>query len=363
MLVDVLARYLSERYSFQERQALAASDAGWSQAHWRTLAELGVVAALFPPEADGLGGSGFDVGAVFEQLGRALSLEPFLPVLMAGRILAGGGSAHLLEAAMAGSSVLSVAHEEAASRGDLAWVETTARPDAGCWRLSGTKVAVPALGAAGHVVVSARLRGPSDSASGIGLFIVEAGAAGATVQDYPFIDGGRGGDLRLQDVSATLLHGPVIAYDRLEEATAVGLTALTWEAVGIMDVIREATLEHLRTRRQFGAPIGSFQVLRHRIASLALEIEAARSAAINAAAALDGPRLARERAVSAAKVTIGRVGSLVAEDAIQLHGAIGMTWELPLSHYAKRLVMIGHQLGDEDLHLERYVAFARAAPA
>ncbi len=150
------------------------------------------------------------------------------------------------------------------------------------------------------------------------------------------------------------------ALGTIEAAVAAGIVALGAEAVGILDVIKDSTLDYLRTRVQFGVPIGKFQALQHRMATVALDIEQARSAVINAAAALDGDRLTRERAVSAAKVTLGRVGTLVAEESIQLHGGIGMTWELPLPHFAKRLIMIGHQLGDEDHHLERYVRLGQA---
>ncbi|MBF3539711.1 pimeloyl-CoA dehydrogenase small subunit, partial [Burkholderia pseudomallei] len=152
---------------------------------------------------------------------------------------------------------------------------------------------------------------------------------------------------------------PGEAADAIERAIGFGLLALAAEALGAMDVAKAHTLEYLRTRRQFGVPIGSFQALQHRMADLLLEIEQARSAVINAAAQLDAPRVARERALSAAKYSVGRIGALVAEESIQLHGGIGMTWELPLAHYAKRLVMIDHQLGDEDHHLARYAALSR----
>jgi len=149
----------------------------------------------------------------------------------------------------------------------------------------------------------------------------------------------------------------------LERAVGRGILALCAEALGAMEVAKTATLDYLRTRKQFGVAIGSFQALQHRMADMALEIEQARSSVINAAAALDSDRLTRERALSAAKFTIGRVGTLVAEECIQLHGGIGMTWELPLSHYAKRLIMIDHQLGDEDHHLQRYMALSAGVAA
>ena len=163
----------------------------------------------------------------------------------------------------------------------------------------------------------------------------------------------------LNGASAALLGKAGGAGPVVEEAIAAGLVGLCWEAVAIMDALKDQTLDYLRTRKQFGIPIGKFQALQHRMATLALEIEQARSSAINAAARFHEGRIARERAVSAAKFTIGRVGTLAAEECIQMHGGIGMTWELPLSHYAKRLVMIGHQLGDEDDHLDRFIALGR----
>jgi alkylation response protein AidB-like acyl-CoA dehydrogenase len=204
---------------------------------------------------------------------------------------------------------------------------------------------------------------PGDT-EGLSLFLVEADAPGVRRRGYPLIDGGRGAELTLDAVrvpAQALLGSAGKAHAALEEALACGLLALAAESLGAMEAAKEATLEYLRTRRQFGVPIGSFQALQHRMADLLLEVEQARSAVINAADALGADRLRRERALSAAKVTVGRVGSLVAEEGIQLHGGIGMTWELPLAHYAKRLVMIDHQLGDEDQHLARYIALGRAA--
>ena len=202
------------------------------------------------------------------------------------------------------------------------------------------------------------MAGSPGQETGIGLFLVEAGAPGLAIRGYPMIDGGRGGELTLSNTPATLLAED--GFSLVEDAVAAGVVALSWEAVGIMDRMKADTLDYLRTRKQFGVPIGKFQALQHRMATVALEIEQARSAAINASVSLDDPRIKRERAISAAKYTIGRVGTLVVEEAIQLHGGIGMTWELPLSHYAKRLTMIGHQFGDEDHHLARFTALSMA---
>jgi alkylation response protein AidB-like acyl-CoA dehydrogenase len=360
MLADTLGRYLQQRYPIEERHRIGGSEEGWSRAHWVALAGLGIVGALFGEDAGGFGGTGFDIAAVFEPLGRALVVEPFLGTLMAGRALAGtGGQDALLGEVMAGGTLLAFAHEEPQSRYDLAEVATRADRTGGSWRLTGHKAVVSQIEAADRIIVSARIAGVPGDAAGIGLFLVEKGAPGLSVRGYPMIDGGRGGELTLDSTPATLLTEDGLPL--IEEAVAAGIVALAWEAVGVMDVLKASTLDYLRTRRQFGVPIGKFQALQHRMATVALEIEQARSAAINAADALDGDRVARERAVSAAKFTIGRVGTLAAEEAIQMHGGIGMTWELPLSHFAKRLTMIGHQLGDEDHHLGRYVALGRAA--
>jgi alkylation response protein AidB-like acyl-CoA dehydrogenase len=214
------------------------------------------------------------------------------------------------------------------------------------------------------LLVSARVAGAEDEQTGISLFLVPADTPGVQVEGYALVDGGRAADVVFRDVHVgpqDTLGDPGTGFATLEHATGLGLLALCAEAVGAMDVVRDATLEYLRTRQQFGVPLGRFQALQHRMADLLLEIEQARSAVINAAAAGDHTdRRCRERALSAAKYTIGRVGTLVAEEAIQLHGGIGMTWELPLSHYAKRLVMIDHQLGDTDHHLQRYIELGRA---
>jgi alkylation response protein AidB-like acyl-CoA dehydrogenase len=360
MLADSLGRYLQQRYPIDVRHGIAESDAGWSTEHWSALAELGVIGALFGEAQGGFGGMGFDIGVVFEQLGRALSVEPFLGTLMAGRALArAGGQDGLLESVIAGSAVLAFAHDEPDSRYDPSEVSTHAVQAGDGWTLTGAKAVVPQLEAADFILVSARIAGAVADQSGIGLFLVDKHAPGVAIRGYPMIDGGRGGELALASTPATLVARD--GYPLIEEAVAAGIAALAWEAVGVMDVLKGATLDYLRTRKQFGVPIGKFQALQHRMATVALEIEQARSAAINAAAALDGPRGPRERAASAAKFTIGRVGTLAAEEAIQMHGGIGMTWELPLSHYAKRLTLIGHQLGDEDHHLARFTALGRAA--
>jgi alkylation response protein AidB-like acyl-CoA dehydrogenase len=231
------------------------------------------------------------------------------------------------------------------------------------WVLNGAKAVVQHGESADLFVVSARNGGAVEDEAGICLFLVPADAKGVAVRGYPTIDGGRAAELTLQDVKLTadaLLGAPGAGFATLENAVGAGIVALCAEALGAMDEAKKATLEYLQTRKQFGMFIGSFQALQHRMANMLLEIEQARSAVINAAAALSAERIVRERALSAAKYSIGRIGTLVAEESIQMHGGIGMTWELPLAHYAKRLIMIDHQLGDEDHHLARYIELGRS---
>ena len=365
MLSDMLKRFVDEQYSFPVRDRIANSAEGYSTEFWQRYAELGAIGALFTEADGGFGGQGFDIAVVFEALGRGLVVEPFLDTLMAGDILAAAGNATqkgLLENVQAGTTRIALAHTEPQAYYELAHVDTRATRDGDGWILNGHKAVVAQAEHADVFVVSARTSGDTASPSGITLFLVPATTPGLHINGYPLIDGGRAADLTLRDVKLSadaILGAPDQGYATLERSVGKGILALCAEAIGAMDAARDATLEYLQTRKQFGVPIGRFQALQHRMADVLLEIEQARSAVINAAAQLDHTdRITRERALSAAKYTIGRVGTLVAEECIQLHGGIGMTWELPLAHYAKRLIMIDHQLGDEDHHLERYIALA-----
>ncbi|WP_280151292.1 acyl-CoA dehydrogenase family protein [Piscinibacter sp. XHJ-5] len=367
MLADTLGRFVKEQYGFEARDRIARSGEGYSAQMWRRFADLGVIGALFDEAHGGFGGAGFDIAVVFEALGRGLVVEPFLgsAVLAGGAIAEAGSEAQQawLAEIISGSAVAAFAHGEPDARYELSRVTARAeRVDDG-WLLDGSKAVVAHGDSADVFVVSARTEGGVDDESGLSLFLVPAGTAGVSRRGYPLIDGGRAAELTLRKVrveASALLGQAGAGYATIERVTGAGILALCAEAIGAMDAAKDATLEYLRTRRQFGVPIGSFQALQHRMADLLLEVEQARSAVINAAAALQADRLTRERALSAAKVTIGRVGTQVAEECIQLHGGIGMTWELPLAHYAKRLVMIDHQLGDEDHHLARYIALGRA---
>ncbi|WP_233867512.1 acyl-CoA dehydrogenase family protein [Paraburkholderia adhaesiva] len=371
MLADSLNRFIAEQYGFDTRDKIARSAEGFSLDMWHRFAELGVIGALFDEAHGGYGGKGFDVAVVFESLGRGLVVEPFLDTLIVGRALAHAGNAAQQEkiaALIDGSQIVALAHDEPGSHYEASRVTTRATKRGDAWVLHGAKGVVQHAEQADLLLVSARTSvehpGSEFDEAGISLFLVPRNTQGVNVRGYRKIDGGRAAEVTFDNVTLgeeALVGTAGSGFATLEHATGYGLLALAAEALGAMDVTRDYTLDYLRTRKQFGAPIGSFQALQHRMADLLLEIEQARSSVINAAAAIDAPRAERERALSAAKYTAGRIGARVAEESIQLHGGIGMTWELPLSHYAKRLVMIDHQLGDEDHHLARYIAFGRSA--
>lgn len=336
------------------------------------MAELGTIGALFPEDAGGFGGTGFDVSVVFECLGRNLAVEPLLGALVVGQALIAAGTdaqRATLESIMAGTSVAALAHEEPGSHYELSHVTVSATqavaPSATGWVLNGRKAVVPMGDAANLLLVSARTAGQPLDADGISLFLIPGDAPGLSRRGNGRIDGGHTAELTFTNVAVdanALLGTQGQGLAVLEHINGYALLALAAESLGAMDMAKDQTLEYLRTRKQFGVPIGSFQALQHRMADLLLEVEQARSAVINAAAAVDNTdRTTRERALSAAKYSVGRIGTLVAEESIQMHGGIGMTWELPLAHYAKRLVMIDHQFGDEDHHLARFIALGQAA--
>lgn len=363
MLRDTLQRFLNDTYDHEKRRAVIASDQAYDTEAFGALAELGILGALFTEEQGGFGGQGFDLAVVFEELGRGGVIEPLLPAVLTGGILADAGQSDLVEEVIAGAAIVALAQGEAASRYDLAHVETTAAAEGDSVVLNGTKTHVLFGAEAQHLVVSARESGDITDEAGISLFLVPAEAAGVVVTGHPNLDGTSGATVTLNNVkldASARLGGAGEGYALLEAAVARGLTALTAEALGAMEAARDLTIEYLKERKQFGIPIGKFQALQHRMADMLIEIEQVRSAVVLAAGNLEGDRAARESFVSAAKNLVGRVAALVAEECIQLHGGIGMTEEYALSHFARRLTMVDHQFGDVDHHLMRFVALKAA---
>ncbi len=367
MLQDSLRRFLRDKYDTEARNRILESETGYSTEIWEGLAELGVIGALFTEEQGGFGGAGFDVTTVFEELGRAGVVEPLLDsAVLAGGLIADLGTEEQqehIEQLIGGALQLAFAHGEPGSRYDLNRVTTTAAQNGGDIVLNGRKAVVANAEAADILVVSARESGEAGDETGISLFLVPSDTKGLTVTGYALLAGGRAAEVTLDDVTlpdSARLGAAGKAYDAIEARTDVATTALCAETLGAMETACDLTREYLGTRKQFGRPIGSFQALAHRMSDLLIDLEQARSAVINAAGHLADDRVSRERHVSAAKNLMGRVGRLVAEDTIQMHGGIAMTQEYELAHIAKRITMADHRFGDTDHHLERFIALSAA---
>lgn len=359
MLSDTLLRFLDDNYDIEKRHGFAMSDDHYSADMWKQFAELGIIGALFPEDVGGFGGEGADIMVVFEALGRSLVLEPFLPSLLAGTVLVEtGGAPELLEAVIAGQSKIALAHGEPGGHYELSNVSTAASKADEGWIIDGDKAVVIGGDIADHFVVSARTSGETDDEAGISLFLVENNDS-VKIRDYGTIDGYGAAELQFVNASAQLLGAQGDGFSVLEKVWAAGICAISAEALGAMEAAKDLTVEYMHTRKQFGVPIGSFQALQHRMADVLIELEQMRSSLINAAGNLSADRATREREASACKYMCGRIGRLVAEEAIQIHGGMGMTWEYPVGHFAKRIIMIDHLLGDTDHHLERYIALSQ----
>jgi alkylation response protein AidB-like acyl-CoA dehydrogenase len=363
-LQETLQRFIGRDYGFERRRELARSPLGFSAEAWAQYAELGLLSLPFPEEFGGLGGNAVDTMLVMELVGRGLLLEPFVStIVMCGGLIRDAASEPLQRSLLprigAGEIKLALAGYEAAGRYDLSHVAGTAARDSnGGWRLSGQKTVVLDAPSADYFLVSARSGGGVRERQGISLFLVGRETPGLTLFPYPTQSGGRAADLRLADVGlgADALIGT--AGDGLaivERAVDRGIAALCAEAVGIITALNEATLSYLKTRKQFGVPIGKFQALQHRMADMFIAAEQARSMAVNAAVYVDSEDAAeRRRAVSGAKAYIGQAGRLVGQQAVQLHGAMGVVDDVIVSHYFKRLTMIDMSLGNVDFHLARF---------
>ena len=369
LLKDSLEKFLAKSYSFETRRAIIANKEGMSPLAWEGFASMGLLGLPIPPEHDGFGGSAVDTMIVMEAFGRHLVVEPYLPtiVLGASAIVLGGTEEQrkvLLPRVASGNFKLAFAHGEPTSRYSPTRVQTTARMEAGQWVINGRKSVVLHGAVADLLIVSARTSGAVDDAHGIALFFVKPAEAGVSGREYPTYDGMRAAEVDFQNVhiNAESLIGVLDqAQPLIELVIERGIAALCAEAVGCMAALNEATLEYLKTRQQFGVPIGKFQVLQHRMVDMLIQYEQAKSMACLAAVKVDSPNaLERKRAVSAAKELIGRAGRFVGQQAIQLHGGMGVTDELKVGHYFKRLTAIDTMFGDSDHHLGRF-ALAQSA--
>ncbi|WP_373184502.1 acyl-CoA dehydrogenase family protein [Halopseudomonas sp.] len=367
MLQETAARLVRDAYTFDKREKFSASETGFSPEFWQQMGELGLTAIPFPEELGGFGGTGVENMLIMQELGRGITLEPYMEsVILAGGLITQLGSdaqkEELLGAIASGELQAAVAFDEPSSHYLLNDVQTTAKQDGSDWTLSGRKAVVIGGHTAGKILVSARTAGDVRDEQGISLFIIDSNAAGVSRRTYATVDGRKGCELFLDNVQGELLGTAGEAFAAITYQAGRAMAALCAEAIGAMEVACDMTLDYLKQRKQFGVPIGKFQALQHRMVDMRTELEQATSMTILAACVADeADSEERSRTLAAAKFLVNRSARKVAEEAIQLHGGIAMTWEYSLAHYAKRLVMISHQLGDDDHHLEAYAKLMSVA--
>lgn len=358
MLKDSVARYLEKNYDFETRRRLVHDQGGFSDAHWSTFVAMGWLGASLSEEQGGHGGGAVEAAIIMEEFGRVMVIEPFLAVgVLAAQTLAGIGgdvAIGLIRAIVAGDSRVVLAHGEAAARGGIAHVATTAARDGEGWRIHGAKALVLGAPFADRFLVSARTSGAVGDAHGISLFLVPADAEGLTILPFRLADGTRAAELVLENVwaGADAILGEIDgAWQALDRAHAHAIVAVCAEAVGAMDHALWLTRDYIRTRKQFGVPIGSFQALQHRMADMLIELELCRSTLYRALANIDADPGTRAHAASVAKVQMGKSAKFVGGQAIQLHGGIGVTEEYAIGHYFKRLTLLDNLFGPVQAHL------------
>ncbi|RTM12215.1 MAG: pimeloyl-CoA dehydrogenase small subunit [Bradyrhizobiaceae bacterium] len=366
LLRSSVQRLLRDQYDFEARRKIAASEEGFSRKHWDAFAELGLLAAPFSEGAGGLGGGPLSTMIVMHEFGRHLVVEPFVETV----VLAGGLIEHVgtpeqqqsfIPEIIDGSKIWTLAWTERASRFDLANVTTRARREGSDYVLTGAKTMVIAAPWADCLIVSARTSGGNTDRGGVSLFVVDRRAAGIDLQGFKTIDGRRAAEVSLRDVRGQLLGAEGEGVAALEACRDRAIGALCAEAVGAIGELNSATLEYSKTRKQFGTTIGSFQVLQHRMVDMFIAHQEALSLMQHLSLSLSGGDAGLSRLASGAKSKIGYAGKFVADQAVQLHGGMGMTDELNVGHYFKRLSSINIQFGDPAFHVLRYAQLVTAA--
>jgi alkylation response protein AidB-like acyl-CoA dehydrogenase len=371
LLRESADRFVTETYDADHRRRMASEPLGFSTAIWKQFAELGWLALPVPEAYGGLGGGAIDIGILMEAFGRGLVAEPYLStvVLGAGLIAECGTEAQkqeMLPEIADGSLYLAFAHSERKARFDLAEVATTAKKTAEGWHLAGHKIAVLDGAAAGQLIVSARVAGSNGASGKVSLFLVPSDAPGLTLRDFPRLGGGRACNLDLSDVrppADALLGDGTDALPAMEAVVDRAMAALGAEAVGIMQTLLDTTLAYTKIRKQFGRPLSANQVIRHRLADMAMQCDEARSMALRAALMANADPVARSRAASGAKAKIGKCARFVAEQSVQLHGAMGVTEELDIGSYFKRLLAFDTLFGGSAHHYRRHAALGGRAMA
>ena len=372
LLSDTVQRFLAKAYAFEARQKIVKSKEGWSREIWAQLAEMGLLALQVPEAQGGMAPAPVETLLTMTAMGKALLVEPYLAsAILATALIRDLGSAGqqeaLLPAMAAGEKIAVPAHGERGARYDLSRVATTAARQGQGWALRGKKTVVIHAEAADLLLVSARTGGGLDDAAGISLFLVPRDATGLRLTGYRTVDGQRAADVELAGVAVpadALLGAEGQAFLALQAAFDLGVAALCADAVGSLQATLDATIDYTKTRKQFGVPIAKFQALQHRMADMLIHVEQARSMSYLAAMkAASGDARDRRRTVSAAKVVVGQACRHVAQQAVQLHGGMGVTDELAVSHHFKRLLGFELSLGDTEHHLEQFVAANAARPA
>ncbi|BBX17675.1 pimeloyl-CoA dehydrogenase small subunit [Mycolicibacterium duvalii] len=370
LLRNGLTKFLATRYGLETSRGAAKTGPGWQPEIWRAFAEeLGILGAALPEEHGGIGGGPVEMMLIAEALGHALVVEPYVDtaVVAAGLLERAGGdvAADLLEQIASGSAIVTLAATEARSGDNWRDVGTVAERDGEHWVLNGAKIVSASTPMAQRVIVTARTSGERADTAGISLFLVEVSSQTTelTLHHYRTIDDRRASDLELDNVrvaASALLGSEGDAWSSLARARDEGAAAVCAEAVGAMRKVLSDTVEYCKQRQQFGAPIGSFQVLQHRMVDMYMEVEQAAAAALLAVLKLDADEATRARAVSAAKATVGRAAQFVGQQAVQLHGGMGMTEELAIGHYFKRLTALQFEFGSTDQHVTRYAQLTTA---
>ena len=362
LLRNTVQSLLSDKYDFETRRKVAKSADGWRPEIWAQFAELGLLAAPFSEEMGGLGGGAIETMIVMEEFGRHLVIEPYLEtVVIAGGFLREGGSAAQQEAhipgIIGGETVWAFAYAEPQGRYNLADLTTTAKKDGSGYVINGYKAVVLGAPWAQKLIVTARTSGGQRDRDGVSVFIVDKSAAGVSVRDYPTVDGRRASEITFENVKVdadALIGAEGKGLPLVEKITDQAIAALSAEAIGCMKELNTATVEYCKTRKQFGVPIGKFQVLQHRMVDMFMAYEQSVSMTYMVNLKLDENDAERARAAAGAKVQIGKAGRYVGQQAVQLHGGMGMTDELNVGHYFKRLTMIDTQFGNVDYQLKRY---------
>ncbi len=371
MVRDTVASFLQDKYDFETRRKIVASESGWRADYWQAFAEeLGILGASFSEELGGLGGGAIDNMIIMEEFGKALVIEPYL-----GTVVIGGGfmkhsgyagAASVIEGIVAGTTTIAFAYAEPQGRYTWSDLKTTAKKDGSGWILNGHKAVVVGAPFASHLVVTARTGGSQREASGVSVFLIDKSLPGVVTRDYPTVDGGRASEVYFENVSipADALIGEEgaglpLVEKVIDEATAASLA----EGVGVLRKLHEGTLDYAKQRKQFGRAIADFQVLQHRMVDMFIELEQSVSMTYMSTIKLDDSDAERAKAVSAAKVRIGRALKFVGQNAIQIHGGMGMTDELAIGHYFKRGTIIEGLFGSVDHHLRRYEGLSFGAAA